>query len=144
MSLILCHIRWQRYQLKNAVPFHLVSTVSDLMIHSVVGALCIGGRVNLLIFEGNFSNTYVITHLPLNCAELWSAICFKIMTWYTCRFFPCILALSLLLHDICAFFCHVYLRSFLFCGVFIPKYMTIFLPTRIYNYIRTKKPIYMR
>ena len=30
------------------------------------------------------------------------------------------------------FFCHVYLRSFLLCGVFIPKYMTIFLQTRIY------------
>ena len=41
---------------------------------------------------------------------------------------------SFLLHDIRAFFCHVYLR-------FIPKYMTIFLQTRIY--MRTKKPIYM-
>ena len=40
------------------------------------------------------------------------------------------------------FFCHVYLRSFLLCGVFIPKYMTIFLQTRMY--VRTKKPIYMR
>ena len=38
---------------------------------------------------------------------------------------------SFLLHDIRAFFCHVYLR-------FIPKYMTIFLQTRIY--MRTKKP----
>ena len=37
---------------------------------------------------------------------------------------------SFLLHDIRAFFCHVYLR-------FIPKYMTIFLQTRIY--MRTKK-----
>ena len=42
---------------------------------------------------------------------------------------------SFLLHDIRAFFCHVYLR-------FIPKYMTIFLQTRIY--MRTKKPIYIR
>ena len=42
---------------------------------------------------------------------------------------------SFLLHDIRAFFCHVYVR-------FIPKYMTIFLQTRIY--MRTKKPIYMR
>ena len=32
---------------------------------------------------------------------------------------------SFLLHDIRAFFCHVYLR-------FIPKYMTLFLQTRIY------------
>ena len=45
-----------------------------------------------------------------------------------------------LLHDIRAFFCRVYLRSFLLCGVFIPKYLTIFLQTRIY--MRTKKPIY--
>ena len=49
---------------------------------------------------------------------------------------------SKLWHDIRAFFCHVYLRSFLLCGVFIPKYMTIFLQTRMY--MRTKKPIYMR
>ena len=34
------------------------------------------------------------------------------------------------------------MRSFLLCEVFIPKYMTIFLQTRIY--MRTKKPIYMR
>ena len=50
------------------------------------------------------------------------------------RFSPLYLQ-SFLLHDIRAFFCHVYLR-------FIPKYMTIFLQTRIY--MRTKKPIYMR
>ena len=42
---------------------------------------------------------------------------------------------SFLLHDIRAFFCHVYV-------CFIPKYMTIFLQTRIY--MRTKNPIYMR
>ena len=42
---------------------------------------------------------------------------------------------SFLLHDIRAFFCHVYLR-------FIPRYMTIFLQTRIY--MRTKKPRNMR
>ena len=48
-----------------------------------------------------------------------------------------------LCHDIRAFFCHEYLRSFLLRGVFIPKYMTIFLQTRIY--MRTKKAhIYMR
>ena len=34
------------------------------------------------------------------------------------------------------FFSYVYLRSFLLCGVFIPKDMTIFLQTRIY--MRTK------
>ena len=41
------------------------------------------------------------------------------------------------IYDIRAVFSHVYLRSFLLCGV-IPKYMTIFLQ------MRTKKPIYMR
>ena len=40
-----------------------------------------------------------------------------------------------LLHDIRAVFCHVYVR-------FIPKYMTIFLQTRIY--MRTKKSLHMR
>ena len=34
-------------------------------------------------------------------------------------------------------YCQVYLRSLLLCGVFIPKYMTIFLQTRIY--MHTKK-----
>ena len=47
---------------------------------------------------------------------------------------------SKLSHDIHAFFCHVYVFSFLLCGVFIPKYMTFFLQTRIY--MRRKKPIY--
>ena len=45
-------------------------------------------------------------------------------------------------HDMRAFFCHVYLRSFMHWGVFIPKYMTIFLQT--YIYMRKKKLIYMR
>ena len=45
-------------------------------------------------------------------------------------------------YTIYAFFCHVYLCSFLLCRVFIPKYMTIFLQTCIY--VRTKKPIYTR
>ena len=42
---------------------------------------------------------------------------------------------SFLLHNIRAFFCHVYVR-------FIPKYMTIFLQTRMY--MCTKNTIYMR
>ena len=49
------------------------------------------------------------------------------------RFFPRILAIIPATRYTCVF-CHVYLR-------FIPKYMTIFLQTRIY--MRTKKPIYM-
>ena len=65
---------------------------------------------------------------------VWSAICFKIMTRYTCGFFPRILAIIPATRYTCVF-CHVYLR-------FIPKYMTIFLQTRIY--MRTKKPIYLR
>ena len=49
---------------------------------------------------------------------------------------------SKLWHDIRAFFCrHVFLRSFLLCGVFIPKYIAIFLQTRIHS--AQKKPIYM-
>ena len=56
--------------------------------------------------------------------------------WHDIRaFFSHVYLQSFLLHDIRAFFCHVYLR-------FIPKYITIFLQTRIY--MHTKKPIYMR
>ena len=66
--------------------------------------------------------------------SLWSAICFKIMTRYTWVFFPRILAIIPATRYTCVF-CHVYLR-------FIPKYMTIFLQTRIY--MRTKNPIYKR
>ena len=44
---------------------------------------------------------------------------------------------SKLWHDVRAVFSHVYLRSFLLCGVFIPEYTFIFLQTRIY--MRTKK-----
>ena len=55
---------------------------------------------------------------------VWSAICFKIITRYTCGFFPRILAIIPATRYTCVF-CHVYLR-------FIPKYMTIFLQTRIY------------
>ena len=62
----------------------------------------------------------------LSGKQLWSAICFKIMTRYT-RFFPTYT---------CNHSCYtIYVR-------FIPKYMTIFLQTRIY--MRTKNPIYMR
>ena len=84
----------------------------------------------------HFQSTHV-----LDTTLLWSAICFKIMTRYICGFFPCILAIIPATRYTCVF-CHVYLRFFLLCGVFIPKYMTIFLQTRIY--MRTKKPIYMR
>ena len=65
---------------------------------------------------------------------VWSAICFKVMTRYTCGFFPRILAIIPATRYTCVF-CHVYLR-------FIPKYMTIFLQTR--TYMRTKEPIYTR
>ena len=73
---------------------------------------------------------------PSHHKKLWSAICFKIMTRYTCGFFARILAVIPATR--CTWvFCHVYLRSFLLCGVFIPKCMTIFLFTRIY--MRPKK-----
>ena len=49
---------------------------------------------------------------------------------------------SKLWHDIRAFVCHVYLRSLLLCVVFISKYMTIFLQTRIYA-CGTNKHVYM-
>ena len=62
--------------------------------------------------------------------KLWSAICFKIMARFTCGFSHVYMQSSLL-HNIREFFCHVYLRSFLLCGVFIPKYMTIFIETRV-------------
>ena len=65
---------------------------------------------------------------------LWLNICFKIVTRYTCGFFPRILAIIPATRYTCVF-CHVYLR-------FISKYMTIFLQTRIY--MRTKKPRYIR
>ena len=70
---------------------------------------------------------------------IWSAICFKIMTRYTPirAVFSHVYLQPFLVHDIRAFFCYLYLRSFPLCGVFIPKYMTIFLQTRIY--MRTKK-----
>ena len=76
-----------------------------------------------------------LTLLPsLAPCLIWSAICLKIMTRFTCGFFSRILAIIPATRYTCVF-CHVYLR-------FIPKYMTIFLQTRIY--MRTKKPIYMR
>ena len=56
--------------------------------------------------------------------SLWSAICFKIMTRYTCGFFSRILAIIPATQYTCVF-CHVYLRSFLLCGVFIPMYIQI-------------------
>ena len=75
---------------------------------------------------------------------IWSAICFKIMTRCTPirAVFSHVYLQPFLVHDIRAFFCYLYLRSFPLCGVFIPKYMTIFLQTRIY--MRTKKFIHMR
>ena len=81
-----------------------------------------------------------VCQLAKRSSDLRSAICFKIMTRYMCGFFPSILAIIPAIRYTCLF-CHVHLRSFLLCGVFIPKYMTIFLQTRIY--MRTKKPIYI-
>ena len=74
---------------------------------------------------------YMVGHLFQNYDTIYA---------YTCGFFPRILATIPGTRYTCVF-CHLYLRSFLLCGVFIPKYMTIFLQTRIY--MRTKKFIHM-
>ena len=58
---------------------------------------------------------------------LWSAICFKIMTRYRCGFFPTYTCNHSCYTIYLRFFCHLYMPSFLLSGVFIPKYMTIFL-----------------
>ena len=88
-----------------------------------------------LIFWERHILSIIYELMPLRLPHFkWSAICFKIMTRYTCGFFPRILAIISATRYTCVF-CHVYLR-------FISKYMTIFLQTRIY--MRTKKPIYMR
>ena len=58
--------------------------------------------------------------------RLWSVICFKIMTRYTCGF------------------SQVYLRSFLLCGVFIPKYSIWPFSYKRAYICAQKKPIYMR
>ena len=60
----------------------------------------------------------------------------KIMTRYTCGFFPRILAIISATRYTCFFLPRI-LAFFPACGVFTPKYMTIFLQTRIY--MRTKK-----
>ena len=54
-----------------------------------------------------------VNKYPAN--NLWSAICFKIMTRYTRGFFPRIVAIIPATRYTCVF-CHVYLRSFLLCG----------------------------
>ena len=79
---------------------------------------------------------WVPTNAPLarRCSPMVGHLFQNYDTIYV-RFFSHVYLQSFLLHDIRAFFCHVYLR-------FIPKYMTIFLQTRLY--MRTKKPIYMR
>ena len=83
-------------------------------------------------FEGKGRNSqfYMVGHLFQN----YDTIYVRFFPTYTCNHSSYTIYVR--------FFCSVYLRSFLLCGVFIPKYMTIFLQTRIY--MRTKKPIYMR
>ena len=71
-----------------------------------------------------------LSHIVGHLFQNYHAIYVRFFPTYTCNH-------SCYTIYIRAFFCHVYLRSFLLCGVFIPKYMTIFLQTRIY--MRTKK-----
>ena len=64
-------------------------------------------------------------------SQIWSAICFKIMTRYTCGFFPRILAIIPATRYTCVFLSRIL--------AFFPA---LWVQTRIY--MRTKRPIYMR
>ena len=76
--------------------------------------------------KGRTSQFYMVGHLFQNYDTMYVRFFAK----YTCNHFCYTIYVR--------FFCRVYLRSFLLCGVFIPRYMTIFLQTRIY--MPTKKP----
>ena len=89
-----------------------------------------------LVHIGNQAVTRSIKFISRSTSVLWSAICLKIMIRHACGLFPRILAIIPATRYTCVFLSRI-LRSFLLCGVFIPKYMTIFLQTRIY--MRTKK-----
>ena len=65
------------------------------------------------------------------CQEIWSAICFKIMTRYTCGFFPRILAIIPATRYTCLFLSRIL--------AFFPA-----LRAQTHIYMHTKKPIYMR
>ena len=122
-------------------------SVSLQVCRSVVckSAVCVCRTPRLKLVSVPFSSLVLdmvtLRKVSRRASCIWSAICFKIMTRYTYGFFPRILATIPATRYTCVF-CLVYFRSFLLCGVFIPKYMTIFLQTRIY--MRTKKLIYMR
>ena len=94
-------------------------------------------RVPSYFWAGEGPENEVRKSMVTNFCWMPLIICFILMVGHLFQnydttyvwFFPTYLQ-SFLLHDIRVFFCHLYLR-------FIPKYMTIFLQTRIY--MRTKK-----
>ena len=113
---------WQKNDKKYNI--HFICSRSEQKISLMIWeCICYDGVGTLTAVEGNINS--MVSHLFQNNDTIYM------------RFFPHVYLQSFLLHDICAFFCHIYMPSFQFCGVFIPKYMTIFLQTRIY--MRTKK-----
>ena len=85
-----------------------------------------------------FQRFFYVLRLFVACAKtqlisckIWSAICFKIMTRYTCGFFPRILAIIPATRYTCVFLSRIL--------AFFPA---LWVQTRIY--MRTKRPIYMR
>ena len=88
-----------------------------------------------------FSTFFFHSFLLWGVVCLWSAICFKIMTRYTCGYFPRMLAIIPATRYTCVFLPRI-LAFFPALWGFYFQDMTIFLQTRIY--MRTKKPIYMR
>ena len=89
-----------------------------------------------LVHLGNQAVTRSIKFIIRSTSVLWSAICLKFMIRHTCGFFPCILAIIPATRYTCVFLPRI-LAFFSALWVFIPKYETIFLQTRIY--MRTKK-----
>ena len=88
----------------------------------------------------NYDTIYVRFFPTYSCNHSRYGRPFVSKLWHDiCAVFSHVYLQSFLLHDIRAFFCHVYLRFFLLCGVFIPKYMTIFVQTRIYMHKKANR-----
>ena len=89
-----------------------------------------------LVRLGNQAVARSIKFISRSTSVLWSAICLKIMIRHTCGFLPRILAIIPATRHTYVFLPRI-LAFFPALWVFIPKYVTIFLQTRIY--MRTKK-----
>ena len=71
-------------------------------------------------------------YCTVNSLKIWSAICFKIMTRYTCGFFPTYT---------CNHSCYtIYVRFF----ATYTCVLSCFVGTNAHIYMRSKKPLYMR